>query len=151
MADTEHTIPDPRTLTFEELTRLADRLLSRGVTITPPFAEMPEHQAELRTASAALRLLASHKAGFARIAHGHRNATVPINDLNNLSHRLDAHVLAITNFPARKSRKTSHWPRALRVTCEVSIRILPPRLTGSGRADHGRKDEKLQRRRAFTV
>jgi hypothetical protein len=56
MADPEHSpTPDPRKLTYEELTRLADHLYSRGVTTTSPFADMPEHQAELRLAAAALR------------------------------------------------------------------------------------------------
>jgi hypothetical protein len=47
-------------------------------------------------------LLASHKAGFARIAHGHRTATVPIAELDNLPRHLRDLVSAVLNFPRRE-------------------------------------------------
>jgi hypothetical protein len=84
------------------LTTLADHLLSRGVTTAPPFNSMPEHQAELQTASAALRLLASHKAGFARIRHGDDTVRMQVEQLDTLRNRLDDHALTIANFPRRE-------------------------------------------------
>jgi hypothetical protein len=100
---TTNATEDARKLTYDEITKLADHLYSRGVTTTPPFSDLREHQSELRLASAALRLLASHKAGFARIAHGAATAKLPVEELNDLfSRRLDHFVSTILSFPLRE-------------------------------------------------
>jgi hypothetical protein len=71
LSSSQFTTPDARKLSYEELTKLADHLFSKGVSAVAPFADMPVHQSELRLASACLRLLAFARIHTDYVPHSH--------------------------------------------------------------------------------